>query len=125
VATTVISETHDDETRDRFYLYCRQQGRWPHEVMGQDPASDAEAFTPFCPVRHVTADYPPTMLLHGDRDTDVPYQQSVMMAEALAEDGVPHELVTIPGGEHGFDANEDAPARDVFGRVTAFLRRHV
>jgi len=125
VGTTVISGTHDDERRDRFYLYCRQQGRWAREVMGRDPAADAEAFVPFCPVRNVTADYPPTILLHGGRDTDVPYQQSVMMAEALAEAGIPHELMTISGGEHGFDASEDAAARDVFGRVTAFLRRYV
>jgi len=125
VGTTVISGTHENERRDRFYLYCRQQGRWPQEVMGHDPHAKPEAFVPFCPVRNVTADYPPTMLLHGDRDTDVPYQQSVMMAEALAKAGVPHELVTIPGGEHGFDANEGALVSDAFQRVSAFLRRYV
>ena len=125
VGTTAISATHDDETRDRFYLYCRQQGRWPHEVMGEDPHQKLEAFTPFCPVRNVTSDYPPTMLLHGDRDTDVPYQQSAMMADALAQAGVAHELVTVPGGEHGFDANEEATAGDALRRVTAFLRRYL
>jgi acetyl esterase/lipase len=79
------------------------------------------AFVPLCPVRNVTRGYPATLLLHGDRDTDVPCEQSAMMAEALAAAGVEHELVTIPGGEHGFDAQDDAVTADAFERVEAFL----
>ncbi len=125
VGTAVISGTHADEKRDRFYLYCRQQGRWPNEVAGHDPDAEPEAFTRFCPVGNVTAEYPPTMLLHGDQDSDVPYRQSVMMAEALAKAGVPHQLVTIPGGEHGFDAGGGPAVDRIFQRVLAFLGEHV
>ena len=39
------------------------------------------------PVKHVTPDYPPTMLIHGTEDTDVPYEQSVMMAEQFKVHG--------------------------------------
>jgi dipeptidyl aminopeptidase/acylaminoacyl peptidase len=49
------------------------------------------------------------MLLHGDKDTDVPYQLSVMMAEQLKRHGVEHELITIPGGGHGFDRAMQTP----------------
>jgi dipeptidyl aminopeptidase/acylaminoacyl peptidase len=77
-------------------------------------------------VQHVDASYPPTLLLHGDEDTDVPYEQSVMMAHALAAAGVPHELVTIPGGEHGFDGRwSDPPVAAAFQKVLGFLARHV
>src|SRR6185312_10613833 len=43
--------------RSQFYLYCRQQGRWPQEVAGHDPAVEPEAFDRCCPVRHVTPGY--------------------------------------------------------------------
>lgn len=112
--------------RGRFYLYCRQQGLWPQEVGGHDPAAEPDAFTPFCPVRQVTPDYPPTLLLHGDEDTDVPYTQSVLMAEALSRAGVEHELITLPGKGHGFDRQRDDPAvRAAQDRVLAFLHRHL
>jgi acetyl esterase/lipase len=112
------------ELRHRFYLYCRQRGLWPREVVGADPDAEPAAFDPFCPVRNVTADYPPTLLLHGDRDTDVPYEQSVLMAARLAEAGVEHELITIRGGGHGFENDRDRP--DVAAAVDlahAFLKR--
>jgi acetyl esterase/lipase len=96
--------------RSRFYLYCRQRGLWPREVVGLDPDGDPRAFDPYCPVRAVEPDFPPTLLLHGTADTDVPYQQSVEMATELERVGVPHELVTIPDGGHGFDRDAELDA---------------
>jgi len=117
-----------EETRDRgsFYLYCRQNGAWPVEVSGFDPLTQPEALAPYCPVRQVTADFPPALLLHGDADTDVPHAQSVLMADALARAGVEHELITIPGGAHGFDGETDKPTvSDALARAGAFMRKHV
>jgi acetyl esterase/lipase len=114
------------QRRARFYLWCRQRGRWPREVVGVDPESEPETFAPSCPVRHVTSDYPPTLLLHGDRDTDVPYAQSVQMAEALSRVGVDHELMTITGSGHGFDRTMDeSTVAAAFERVLSFLSGHV
>jgi acetyl esterase/lipase len=124
VGEAEVSAAEGDD-RGRFYLYCRQRGLWPREVAGHDPDEEPEAFDALCPVRNVTPDYPPTMLLHGDADTDVPYEQSVMMAEELARAGVEHELVTIPGGPHGFDATDAPAVADAFERVLDFLRRHL
>jgi acetyl esterase/lipase len=99
-----ISETlPKGPNRFRFYLWCRQHGHWPREIMGLDPKTNAAAFTPYCPERNVTRDYPPTLLLHGNADTDVPYQLSVDMAKKLADAGVEHKLITIENGPHGFD----------------------
>jgi dipeptidyl aminopeptidase/acylaminoacyl peptidase len=122
----VLSEGSDK--RSMFYLYCRQQGLWPREVTGHDPDREPRAFDPFCPVRNVTKDYPPTMLLHGDRDTDVPYQQSVQMVEELKRHNVEHLFITIPNGEHGFDGGKgwlkDPANIELFQRVLDFLKRH-
>jgi acetyl esterase/lipase len=124
----VISETTAPE-RFRFYLYCRQNGLWPREVAGYDPGKEAKAFDPFCPVRNVTKEYPPTLLLHGDQDTDVPYAQSVLMAKTLERHGVEHELITMANRGHGFDggrkAAEDPVITETFARVVAFLKQHV
>ncbi len=49
----------------------------------------------------MTKDYPSTLMIHGTNDTDVPYEQSTLMAEQFKQHGVEHELVTIPNGEHG------------------------
>ena len=112
------------EGRSVFYLYCRQQGLWPLEVTGHDPLIEPLAFDLWCPIRNVTSSYPPTILLHGDADTDVPYRLSVDMAAELERRGVVRELVTIPGGPHGFDGRMPADPVTVraFERVMAFLR---
>jgi len=121
--------SHDGGTSNRFlfYLYCRQRGLWPREVAGLDPDREPAAFDSLCPLRNVTHDYPPTMLLHGDLDTDVPYRQSVAMADALRRTGVENELITMRGRGHGFDGVglQDREVADAFDRVLGFLKRHL
>ena len=110
----------------QLYLYYRQNGLWPREVGGHDPVKEPGFFASYCPVQNVGTDYPPTLLLHGDQDTDVPYAQSVQMAEALARHGVPHELVTMAGYGHGFDGKMDDPTvQKAFLRVLDFLHSHI
>ena len=122
VGDVTISNGSGHDDRGTFYLWCRQQGVWPLEVGG----ADLDAMHPYCPERHVSAMYPPTLLFHGDEDTDVPYEQSVRMAAALAEAGVEHEFVTIDGGGHGFEWNEeDAQVQDALATVRLFLEAHI
>lgn len=122
-----LSEGNAPE-RHRFYLYCRQNGLWVNEVAGLDPIREAKAVAPFCPLHNVTQKYPPTLLLHGDKDTDVPYEQSVLMANMLERQGVEHQLITLTNRGHGFDgsrrAAEDPVIAETFDRVVAFLRQH-
>src|SRR5262249_12352228 len=103
VGARVATGTEGDEqkARGRFYLYLRQNGLWTREVTGFDPEKDRRKLDPYCPVRNVTEDYPPTLLVHGTEDTDVPYELSAAMAKELARRKVPHELVTVPGAGHG------------------------
>ncbi len=54
------------------------------------------------PLRHVSSDDPPTLLIHGDNDTLVPLWHSEKMRDALKAQGVATELVTIKGAGHGF-----------------------
>lgn len=43
----------------------------------------------------------PTRLYHGDKDTYVPYFNSVTAADAMKKRGADVELVTVAGGNHG------------------------
>ena len=126
VGNTAVAEPPIPNQRGRFYLYCRQSGRWPIEVTGHDPDKEPRAFDRFCPVRNVSREYPPTLLLHGDSDTDVPHAQSVQMAKELERAGVEHQLITIPGGPHGFDGQASDPVvARAFDRAVEFLQKHV
>ena len=121
-----ISDARDrDGNGGIFYNYCRQNGLWPKEVSGWDPYSEEESFFPFMPVKNVTPDYPPTMLIHGTEDTDVPYEQSVMMAEQFEQNGVAHELVTIPGGEHGLGGGDPELIDKAYDDAVAWVNRYM
>ena len=123
VGTRVVAEDPEAK-RERFYLYTRQQGLWPREVVGHDPDKEPRVFDPLCPLRNVSRSYPPTLLLHGDSDTDVPFEQSVLMARELERHGVQHELITLAGKGHGFDRNMSDPViAAAFDRVLAFLQK--
>jgi acetyl esterase/lipase len=126
VGGAVRSESSgNNNNRRRFYLYCRQQGLWPREVVGIDPDKEPKAFDPFCPIRNVTAAYPPTLLIHGTKDTDVPYEQSEMMERELTRKGVEHELITVPGAGHGLVGVDPAVVTGVRRRVLSFLANHL
>ena len=100
-AITGSEDGVDFKARGRFYHYLRQNGLWTKEVTGFDPVKDKAKLDPYCPVRNVSTEYPPTLLVHGTEDTDVPYQLSADMAKELARHKVPHELVTVAGTGHG------------------------
>jgi acetyl esterase/lipase len=120
------AELYEGRGKGGLYLYCRQHGLWPLAVGGVDPAQDPAFFAPYCPVQNISPEYPPTLLLHGDVDTDVPYEQSVLMAQVLSQHRVKHELITMTGLGHGFDGKMDeAPVKDAFGRVLAFLKEYL
>ncbi len=53
------------------------------------------------PVTYVSADDPPFLLIHGDTDSSVPFEQSETMMAALSEVGAEVDLLRIPGGGHG------------------------
>ena len=66
------------------------------------------------------------MLLHGDRDTDLPYEQSVLMHDRLTERCLRQGLVPVHGGGHGSDADMASPAvKGAFGRGPGSLSAHV
>ncbi len=119
------------DSRDRkgdggaFYQYCRQHGEWPKAVSGWDPHTDGEKYNPYMPVRNVTPDYPPTLMIHGMTDTDVPYEQSVMMADEFRKQGVEHQLISIPDGEHGLTGGDPEQIDEAYEAAFRFVKQHL
>ncbi len=62
----------------------------------------------------VTAQTPPTFLVHGTADTLVSVQHSVQFYLALLKAGVPAELHTFEKGGHGFGAGGNDPAIQIW-----------
>jgi acetyl esterase/lipase len=112
----------DMRARGRFYLYLRQNGLWTREITGFDPATERKKLDPYCPVRNVSSEYPPTMLVHGTEDTDVPYELSAAMAKEFEHHKVPFELVTVPGAGHGLAGGDRKLVDEARAKALAFLR---
>lgn len=115
----------NQQTRRDFYLYTRQNGVWPQLVSGFNPKTEAEKFNPYMPVKNVTKDYPPTLMIHGTSDTDVPYEQSVMMQKEFQQHGVPHRLISIPDAEHGLRDGDPKLINAAYEAVFPFVDERV
>jgi alpha-L-fucosidase 2 len=74
------------------------------------------------PVLNVRSGLPPFLLVHGTADTRVPFQQSVDLHAALGRVGVPCELISIPGGNHGMKGWATLKS-DYQAQIIAWLRR--
>jgi alpha-L-fucosidase 2 len=61
------------------------------------------------PVVYISKEMPPFLLMHGSKDEDVPYMQSVEMCDKMKEAGARCDLITIEGAPHGMDHWEPHP----------------
>jgi acetyl esterase/lipase len=64
------------------------------------------------PVSFVNRATPPMLLIVGDSDTTVPYQQTTEMAARLKAVGVRHELIVMPGINHCMMGKSPDQTRD-------------
>ena len=74
------------------------------------------------PLTYAREGLPPILMIQGDADPTVPYQQSVRLREALTNANVTNELVTVPNGKHGgFTAAERSM---IYGKIREFLAKN-
>jgi acetyl esterase/lipase len=70
-----------------------------NNLLGQKP--DPQLVESLCNDKQVTADTPPTFLVHTSQDTGVPPENSVLFYLALSKHKVPAELHIYEKGKHG------------------------
>lgn len=73
------------------------------------------------PIGYARKGLPPVIELHGDADTVVPMAQSVRMAGVLKSAGSDAELITVPGGQHGFTPAE---MEKLWPQIFKWLKKH-
>lgn len=71
--------------------------------------------------KHVTKNTPPTFLWHTYTDTTVPFQNTMLFADALTKAGVPFELHIFPAGKHGLSRAD----RETYCQREEYLVPHV
>ncbi len=77
---------------------------------------------PVNPINYLSKDKPtpPVLIMHGDRDFLVPFNQSVLLYEKLRELGKDVEFYKLKDGSHGFMGFNSRAAYDI---VDEFIRR--
>jgi acetyl esterase/lipase len=97
---SVVKQAEEDKKAKN--IFGKWDGTDPYSrLIGGKPGDDKAKCEAVSPVHYVSKDNPPFLILHGDRDTLVPYAQSVELAGLLEKAGVPVVLQRIPNGGHG------------------------
>jgi acetyl esterase/lipase len=74
------------------------------------------------PITYITKDDPPFLIMHGDKDTTVPFSQSELLLEALKRAGVDATFKPVTGAGHGgrqFSSDENRKL------VEEFFEKHL
>ena len=82
------------------------------------------------PVTYVKRDVPPTLILHGKKDTTVDSDQSQELADTLKKAGATYEIIWLPNAPHSFSFQYAVPKskkpleKDVGPAVLSFLKKY-
>ena len=87
-------------------------------------AADPDVARLASPVTYVSADFPPTLLIHGTDDTTVPASASMVMYEALVDARVPVDMHLYAEQPHAFDASPSF-GRQCAAEMDLFLTRYL
>ncbi|HEX3053305.1 MAG TPA: alpha/beta hydrolase, partial [Aggregatilineaceae bacterium] len=80
------------------------RGTASEQLLGGLPDEIPDVYRDAAPISHVRPGLPPTMLVHGQRDRQVPPTHSELLANYLRASGVTTVLLRIPWGRHGVDS---------------------
>jgi acetyl esterase/lipase len=81
---------HDQDKQTRLFHRIEDRDK-VHEILKQ-----------ISPITHVGKDSPPTLIIHGERDTLVPIQQAERIRDKFKQVGVPVDLIVKKGAGHGW-----------------------
>jgi len=91
-------------------------------VTGGTPTTNNTLYTQSSPINFVSAQSPPTMILHGGADIIVSLSQSIQLNNKLTIAGVSRDYIFYPTEGHGWIG---ANLSDSFNKIQAFLAANV
>ena len=101
-----------------FGISKRYRKDWRRIVRGEE-AFDLRTVSPLHSVARLTV---PVLLMHGDDDQRVPFNQSRLFADKLKATGKTYEFYPLKGEGHGFSTS--ANHQQWLDRLEAFLAKH-
>jgi len=99
-------------------LYLYQFGQLTRARIQRGDALDANS-----PIEHVAGFGIPLLIVHGDQDRVVYYQQSEDLVAALTKAGKPFQYIRQPGGDHYL--SRASQRLQLFEAMDAFLQEHL
>ncbi|PLX96268.1 MAG: hypothetical protein C0621_02330 [Desulfuromonas sp.] len=107
---------------DFFRLLAKVRTNDPNsperQLFGGDLETRKDLVDRASPLRYVSADDPPFLIVHGEADRIIPHEQGTFLFSALQQAGVEVEFVSVPGAGHGGE-----PFREQQQRVMEFFDR--
>jgi dipeptidyl aminopeptidase/acylaminoacyl peptidase len=97
--------------------------RWMIPFFGASVYDDPEVYARSSPITFIKKVKTPTLVLHGDRDSEVPTPQGYEFWHALKTLGVPTELVVYENEGHAIVRREHQ--RDIERRIVAWFDRYL
>ena len=92
------------------------------QIVGATPTTNLTLYQESSPINYVTAQSPPTIILHGGLDPLVSPSQSVSLDNKLQMFGVIHQYVFYPTELHGWSGPN---LTDSFNKIEVFLAANV
>ena len=77
------------------------------------------------PITYVTADDPPMLHMHGEKDQSVPYNQSELLHAAMQSADLDTTLYKVRNADHGFRNMQGDTPQSLMAMVVAFFERTI
>jgi dipeptidyl aminopeptidase/acylaminoacyl peptidase len=97
--------------------------QWMMPFFGASVYDDPAVYEKSSPITYIKKAKTPTLVLHGDRDSEVPTPQGYEFWHALKSLGVPTELVIYPNEGHAIAKNEHI--HDIERRLVAWFDKYL
>ncbi|MFY0674039.1 MAG: alpha/beta hydrolase [Bacteroidia bacterium] len=95
------------------------------QIFGFNPAADsirAKAFmNKYSPIAHLHNGIPPTLIIQGDQDKLVPFNQSVSLNQKMDDLGVSNSFHLLNGVDHAFADATEAQKDDIQKWIVEFV----
>jgi acetyl esterase/lipase len=96
---------------------------WIKDFLGGSPQDRPDAAAKASPLTFVSKDDAPVLTFQGTKDSLVPYNQAIKLADAMSSAGVPGRVELILGADHGWAGAEMArTVNETFGFLDRYLK---
>lgn len=109
----------------RRWAFCVVRWYFRRESGAASGAEFEEMLRQASPYYAAESIHAPVLLVHGDRDTTAPVEESQRMAERLAAAGQTVNLLVVPGGTHIFNFRQPEQAAVAWDATVAWLDQYL